>query len=83
MSIGIISFIKDMTFEHRGHKIEMFLVGIHYPSHPPKPGEEAKAMWKVIIDNHENPGTKIGNREEVLKNLKIVIDWLIDSPEIA
>jgi hypothetical protein len=69
--------------EYRGHTIEIFLVGVHYPNHPAQKNEKAKAMWKVIIDNHENPGTKIGNQEEVLRNLKIVIDWLIDSPEIA
>jgi len=55
-----------MRFEHRGYTIELFLVGIHHPNYPYKIWEEAKAIWKVVINGKENSGTRNGNREKVL-----------------
>jgi CHAT domain-containing protein len=83
MSIAISKFIKTMKWEHRGTTIELFLVGIHHPNYPYKVWEEARAIWKVVIDGKENSGTRSGNREEVLQKLKDHIDWLIDDPEMT
>jgi CHAT domain-containing protein len=83
MSIAIYKFIKTMKWEHRGTTIELFLVGIHHPNYPYKVWEEARAIWKVVIDGKENSGTRSGNREEVLQKLKDHIDWLIDDPEMT
>lgn len=82
MSIAIYKFIKTMKWEHRGTTIELFLVGIHHPNHPYKIWEEARAIWKVVIDGKENSGTRTGDRDEVLAAQKAVIDWLIDDPEM-
>jgi hypothetical protein len=59
------------------------LVGIHHPNYPDKVWEEARAIWKVVIDGKENSGTRSGNRDEVLDKLKKYIDWLIDDPEMT
>lgn len=83
MSIAIYKFIKTMKWEHRGTTIELFLVGIHHPNHPKKVWEEARAIWKVVIDGKENSGTRSGDREEVLDKLKKHIDWLIDDPDMS
>jgi hypothetical protein len=72
-----------MKWEHRGTTIELFLVGIHHPNHPDKIWEEARAIWKVVIDGKENSGTSNGDREEVLQKLKDHIDWLIDDPDMT
>jgi hypothetical protein len=71
-----------MKFEHRGWIIELFLVGIHHPSYPYKIWEEARAIWKVVINGQENSGTTNGNRDEVLEQLKKYIDWRIDDPDM-
>ena len=67
-----------MRFEHRGWIIELFLVGIHHPSYPYKIQEEARAIWKMVINGKENSGTRNGDREKVLADIKAFIDWLID-----
>jgi hypothetical protein len=56
------------------------LIGIHHPNHPKKVWEEARAIWKVVIDGKENSGTRSGDRDEVLDKLKKYIDWFIDDP---
>jgi CHAT domain-containing protein len=71
-----------MKFEHRSETIELFLVGIHHPNYPYKIWEKAKAEWKVVINGKENSGTRTGNREEVLADIKRGIDWLIDDPDM-
>jgi hypothetical protein len=71
-----------MRFEHRGYIIELFLVGIHHPHHPKKIWEEARAIWKVVINGKENSGTRSGDREKVLADQKAFIDWLIDDPDM-
>jgi hypothetical protein len=71
-----------MRFEHRGYTIELFLVGIHHPSYPYKIWEEARAIWKVVINGKENSGTRNGDREKVLADIKTYIDWLIDDPDM-
>jgi len=83
MSIAKYKFIKIMKWEHRGTTIELFFVGIHHPNHPDKIWEEARAIWKVVIDGKENSGTESGDREEVLDKLKKHIDWLIDDPDMT
>jgi hypothetical protein len=83
MSIAIYKFIKTMKWEHRGTKIELFLIGIHHPNHPKKVWGEARAIWKVVIDGKENSGTQSGDRDEVLAALKKHIDWLIDDPDMT
>jgi hypothetical protein len=83
MSIAIYKFIKTMKWEYRGTTIELFLVGIHHPNYPDKIWEEAKAIWKVVIDGKEISGTRSGNREEVLAAQKAFIDWLIDDPDMT
>ena len=80
MSIATYKFIKTMKWEHRGRTIELFLVGIHHPNYPYKVWEEARAIWKVVIDGKENSGTSSGDRDEVLAAQKAFIDWLIDDP---
>jgi hypothetical protein len=72
-----------MKWEHRGTTIELFLVGIHHPNHPKKVWEEARGIWKVVIDGKENSGTMNGDRDEVLDKLKKHIDWLIDDPDMT
>ena len=72
-----------MKYEHRGKIIELFLVGIHHPNHPYKVWEEAKAIWKVTINGSENSGTRSGDREKVLADIKKHIDWLIDDPDMT
>jgi CHAT domain-containing protein len=72
-----------MQFEHRGTTIELFLVGIHHPNHPQKIWEEARAIWKIVINGKENSGTRSGNRDEVLATQKKFIDWLIDDPDMT
>jgi hypothetical protein len=72
-----------MRWEHRGRTIELFLVGIHHPNYPHKIWEEARAIWKVVIDGKENSGTVSGNRDEVLAKYKKFIDWLIDDPDMT
>lgn len=74
-------FIKNMKWEHRGTTIELFLVGIHQPNYPK--WDEAKAIWKVAINGSKNSGTKTGDREKVLADLKTFIDWLIDDPDMT
>ena len=71
-----------MRFEHRGWIIELFLVGIHHPNYPYKVWEEARAIWKVVIDGRENSGTRTGEREKVLADIKAFIDWRIDDPDM-
>jgi hypothetical protein len=66
-----------MKFEHRGETVELFLVGIHHPHHPDKIWEEARAIWKVVINGKENSGTRSGDRDEVVADIKREIDWLI------
>jgi hypothetical protein len=83
MSIAKYKFIKTMKWEHRGTTIELFLVGIHHPNYPYKVWEEARAIWKVVIDGKENSGTQSGDREEVLAAQKAFIDWLIDDPDMT
>jgi hypothetical protein len=83
MSIAIYKFIKIMKWEHRGTKIELFLVGIHHPNYPNKVWEEARAIWKVVIDGKENSGTRSGDREQVLAAQKAFIDRLIDDPDMT
>jgi hypothetical protein len=72
-----------MRFEHRGEVIELFLVGIHHPNYPYKIWEQAKAEWKVVINGKENSGTRTGDREKVLADIKAGIDWLIDDPDMT
>ena len=72
-----------MKYEHRGKIIELFLVGIHHPNHPYKVWEEARAIWKVAINGSENSGTRSGDREKVLADIKKYIDWLIDDPDMT
>ena len=74
--------IYTMRFEHRGWIIELFLVGIHHPNYPYKVWEEARAIWKVVIDGRENSGTRTGDREKVLADIKAFIDWRIDDPDM-
>lgn len=69
-----------MRWEHRGYVIELWLVDIHYPNYPHKKGEGAKAVWKVAINGEENSGTRTGDREKVLGDLKEFVDWVIDDP---
>ena len=83
MSMAIYKFIKTMKWEHRGTTIELFLVGIHHPNHPKKVWEEARAIWKVVIDGRENSGTRNGDREQVLADLKAFINWRIDDPDMT
>lgn len=72
-----------MKYEHRGKIIELFLVGIHHPNHPYKVWEQARAIWKVVINGKENSGTRSGDREKVLADIKKHIDWLIDDPDMT
>ena len=72
-----------MKYEHRGKIIELFLVGIHHPNHPNKVWEQARAIWKVVINGKENSGTRSGDREKVLADIKKHIDWLIDDPDMT
>jgi len=71
-----------MQFEHRGEIVELSLVGIHHPNYPYKIWEQAKAIWKVTINGKENSGTRTGDREEVVAEIKRGIDWLIDDPDM-
>jgi hypothetical protein len=63
-----------MRFEHRGWIIELFLVGIHHPSYPYKIWEEARAIWKVVINGKENSGTRNGDQKKVLGDIKAFIN---------
>jgi hypothetical protein len=72
-----------MKFEHRGYTIELFLVDIHHPNRPGKKWEQALPVWKVAINGEENSGTRTGDREKVLADLKTFIDWLIDDPNMT
>ena len=72
-----------MKYEHRGKIIQLFLVGIHHPNHPYKVWEQARAIWKVVINGSENSGTRSGDREKVLADIKKHIDWLIDDPDMT
>jgi hypothetical protein len=83
MSIAIYKFIKTMKWEHRGTTIKLFLVGIHHPNYPDKVWEQARAIWKVVINGKKNSGTRSGDRDEVLAAQKAFIDWLIDDPEMT
>lgn len=69
-----------MKWEHRGKTIELFLAGIHHPKYPYKIWKLAKAEWKVVIDGKESSGTRTGDRDEVLAELKAYVDWRIDDP---
>jgi hypothetical protein len=71
-----------MKCEYRGSTIELFLIGIHHPNYPDKIWEQAKAEWKVIIDNEENYGTRTGDRDEILADQKAYIDWLIAGADV-
>jgi hypothetical protein len=71
-----------MKWEHKGKIIELFLVDIHHPNYPDKVWEQAKAVWKVIIDGEETFGTRAGDRDEVLADQKAYIDWLIDGADV-
>jgi hypothetical protein len=71
-----------MRFEYRGWIIELFLVDIHHPNYPYKIWEQARAIWKVIINSKENCATSSGDREKVLADIKEYIDWLIDDPDM-
>jgi hypothetical protein len=82
MSIATYRFFITMRFEHRGWTIELSLVGIHYPNYPIKNGEEAKAIWEYSLNGSKSCGTRTGNREDVLQELKKHIDWRIDDPDI-
>jgi hypothetical protein len=35
-----------------------------------------------VIDRRENSGTKTGDREKVLADIKAFIDWRIDNPDM-
>jgi len=72
-----------MKWEHRGTTIELFLVGIHYPNYPIKKGEEAKAVWEYSLNGNKSCGTRTGDREDVLQELKKHIDWRIDDPDMT
>jgi hypothetical protein len=72
-----------MKWQYRGRTIELFLVGIHHPNYPDKIWEEAKPIWKVALDGKEDSGTRSGDREKVLADLKAFIDWLIDDPDMT
>jgi hypothetical protein len=72
-----------MKWEHRGRTIELFLVGIHHPNYSDKVWEETRAIWKIVIDGKKNSGTRSGDREKVLADLKAFIDWLIDDPDMT
>ena len=78
----LFTISTPMKFEHRGETVELLLVGIHHPNHPDKIWEEARAIWKVVINGKENSGTRSGDRDEVVTDIKRGIDWLIDDPDM-
>jgi hypothetical protein len=81
MSIAKVRLFLNMKWEYRDRTIELFLVGIHHPNYPYKIWEEAKTIWKVVIDN-ETPVTRTGDRDEVLAEQKGYIDWVIAGADV-
>jgi hypothetical protein len=78
----LFTLSTPMRFEHRGETVELFLVGIHHPHYPDKIWELAKAVWKVEYNDKESCGTRTGDRDEVVADIKRGIDWLIDDPDM-
>lgn len=67
-----------MRFEHKDWTIDLSLVGVHHPNSLSKPGEVAKAVWKVALNGRANAGTSSGTQEEVLDEWVKYIDWCLD-----
>ena len=78
----LFTLSTPMKFEHRGETVELLLIGIHHPYYPEKIWELAKAEWKVKYNGKESCGTRTGNRDEVVADIKRGIDWLIDDPDM-
>jgi len=78
----LFTLSTTMKFQHRGETVELLLVGIHHPHYPDKIWELAKAVWKVEYNGKESCGTRSGDRDEVVADIKRGIDWLIDDPDM-